>query len=373
MRCAATPKRFRLSALLQIVPRSPGAVDGVGDYALTIAKKLRQNFGCDSVFATFEAETKNERMEFQCLPLDDLPQSNNAFSRILLHYVNYGFQKRGVPFHLVSLLRKLQAQAGGKVVTVFHELYASGPPWRSAFWLRPLQKRLAKAIARLSDVCIVSNQNFQRELKQMVPGVCMAVHPIPSALGEPVLSDAQIADRDAHDWVIVGGTALVQRSLESFARFLKVIPESISPKRLFVLGGNDNPAVPSVLAGLSIKASYRPLIQASDASHILATCSFAWFDYFRQPHVQTSVVLKSSAFAAACAHAVIPLFPHSGSQISINNDALPGPFFVTEEGFDVPTEANRAKTASEIYCWYRRNASSDLVVSSIASAFAFKT
>src|SRR5713101_1546477 len=48
---ARSANRFRLSTLLQIVPRVPGGIDGVGDYALTIARKLEEGFGCETVFA----------------------------------------------------------------------------------------------------------------------------------------------------------------------------------------------------------------------------------------------------------------------------------------------------------------------------------
>ncbi len=135
-----------MSTLLQILPKAPGGIDGVGDYALTIAKKLRETFGCDTVFATFKTSSSENPGGFEVLPLDGLPErSIQKYDHVLLHYVNYGFQKRGVPFRLLTILQALVEQHRGRMVTIFHELYASGPPWTSAFWLRPLQIRLAKA------------------------------------------------------------------------------------------------------------------------------------------------------------------------------------------------------------------------------------
>jgi len=356
-----------LSTLLQIVPKVPGGIDGVGDYALTIAKKLRDKFGCDSVFATFKTSSAENVVGFEGLSLDGLlDDPPRKYDHTLLHYVNYGFQKRGVPFRLLSILHELRLQHHGKLLTIFHELYASGPPWTSAFWLQPIQKRLAKSVGRLSDACIVSSDNFRSELKRMVPNGHVELHPVPSGLGEPALSPDQIADRDPHRWAIFGGTALVERSLRSFRQLLLRIPDSIAPRRLFVLGGDDNPVTRSLLVDLAVESDYRPRIAAADASEILKTCSFGWFNYFHRPDVETSVILKSSAFATACAHGVIPVFPHCGSAVSLDGDRLPGPFFVEPDCGEIPDAQSRAKIAAEIYDWYQRHASSELLVQGIA-------
>jgi hypothetical protein len=358
-----------LSTLLQIVPKVPGGIDGVGDYALTIAEKLRHKFGCNTVFAAFKISSVETADGFDVVSLDRLiDQSSRKYDHALLHYVNYGFQKRGVPFRLLSILRALRKQHRGGLVTVFHELYASGPPWTSAFWLRPLQMYLAKAVARLSDPCIVSSDNFVSELKRVVPEARIQLHPVPSGLEEPSLSPNQIVDRDPHRWAIVGGTALVERSLRSFRRLLHRIPHSIAPRVLFILGGNENPASRSLLVDLAVQSDYRPRIAATEASEILKTCSFAWFDYFVHRDVEMSVILKSSAFASACAHGVISVFPHPGSAVSLGGDRLPGPFFVEPDRSEVPGANDRAKISADIYNWYQQHASSEFLVQGIAKA-----
>jgi hypothetical protein len=358
-----------LSTLLQIVPRVPGGIDGVGDYALTIAEKLRARFGWNTLFTTFQTSSAVNAVGFEVVPLEGLiADAVREYEHTLLHYVNYGFQKRGVPFRLLSILRGLRGHHHGKLVTIFHELYASRPPWSSAFWLQPLQIHLAKSVGRLSDACIVSSDNFLSQLRRMVPSAHVELHPVPSGLGEPSLSPNQIADRDPHRWAIVGGTDLAERSLRSFCHILAQIPESIAPRKLLVLGGVDNPATRSLLGDLTIESDYRPRIAATDASEVLRTCSFAWFNYFHRPDVETSVILKSSAFAATCAHAVIPVFPHLGSVVSLVGDRLPGPFFIKPDRSEIPEAQARAKTATDIYAWYQRHASSEHLAQGIANA-----
>jgi hypothetical protein len=365
-----------LKPLLQIVPRLPGGIDGVGDYALTLAAKLRDKFGCDTVFATPEIASPTRARDFAAVPLDGLADVGQQFDRIVLHYVNYGYQKRGIPFGLLSILRQLRRQHRGTVLTIFHELYASGPPWRSEFWLQPLQIRLAKSFARLSDECIVSSENFFSELRRLVPSARTHLHPVPSGLEEPALSQEQIANRDPHRWAIVGGTVLAERSLRSFRETLGHIPDPIAPRSLIVLGGNENSVTRSLLVDLvlhrtdspwrGIESEYRPRIAATDASEILRTCSFAWFDYFHRPDVETAMVLKSSAFAAACAHGVVPVFPYRGSPISVEGECLPGPFFVGPNGCETPGAQDRPEVATRIYEWYQRHASSEHLVRGVA-------
>jgi hypothetical protein len=44
----------------------------------------------------------------------------------------------------------LERRPGMLLFTMFHELYASGFPWQSSFWLGPVQRRVATVLARLS-------------------------------------------------------------------------------------------------------------------------------------------------------------------------------------------------------------------------------
>ena len=352
------------------MPKPPGPFDGVGDYALVVAKKLRQTFGYDTVFGAREFNSTADVNGFKIVPLNRLIEKlsfSGQYDHVILHYVNYGYQKRGVPSRLLPVLRELRKKLGGRLLTIFHELYASGPPWKSAFWLQPWQIRIARLISDMSDVCVVSSETLLTQLKRLAPDTRAHVHPVPSNFGEPVLSPEQVAHRDPHRWVICGGTALIERSLRSFRTIVNRIPESFYPRELFVVGGNDNPATRSLLAGLEdIRSDYRPQLAVLEASQILSPSSFAWLDYFRQPGVPTAVLLKSTAFAAACAHAVIPVLPHGGSAISMGADRLPGPYFVDARQSALPED--RGSVASQIYAWYRRRASSEQLVRGIAHA-----
>ncbi len=355
------------SEILQIVPRLPGENDGVGDYARTLAQRLSERGQVETLFATA-----------------DLALAQKNFAHVILHYVNYGYQKRGVPFALLSILREIRARCRGRFLTIFHELYASGPPWKSAFWLRPFQRQIAKSIAQMSYAAIVSSETMLQELRQLAPEIRASVHPVFSNFGEPPLSADQLANRDPHRWVICGGTALVERSLRSFCAIVNRIPQLITPRELLVLGGNENRGARALLANLQkldglkpssserLRTDYRPNISTAGASQILSNCQFAWLDYFHRPDVPTDIILKSSVFAGLCAHGVVPVFPHRGPAISIVGDRLPGPFFIDPNTNNLPAAETTAKLRTESYHWYHRHAATEHLVREVAMTLGFE-
>ena len=108
-------------------------------------------------------------------------------------------------------------------MTTFHEIYAWGPPWKSEFWLRPFQVKIARELIDLSDVCFVSNAAVEKEIH--LHDALKQVHlvPVMSNFGEPALTDFSKASPKR--WAICGGTALIARSLISFERMHRSIPE----------------------------------------------------------------------------------------------------------------------------------------------------
>jgi hypothetical protein len=350
------------ASVLQLLPRAPGTFDGVGDYALALARGLRDRHGINSVFVARETQSKNEIDSFRIFPLQDVPRArvaNETCDGVILHYVNYGFQKRGVPVTLVSFLKSLRREYGGALLIVFHELFASGPPWRSEFWLQPLQKKIARDLARLADARVVSCESMRDQLEKLSPGSNAIVQPVTSTWGEPVLSDQQLRERDAHCWIICGGTALVERSLRSFLE--TSIPNEFAPHKLVVIGGAPNSHVRALLNKPSkFSAEYFPAISLEEAAPMFRAAAFGWIDYFDSKDVAADVLLKSSTFNALCAHGVVTVMPFVTGKISINGDVLPVPFAVSK----MPTE--RADAAVATYEWYHRHAASRALTEMVA-------
>jgi hypothetical protein len=359
----------RNRSILQIVPLAPGGHDGVGDYAESLARKLRQDHSLETTFVAGQPSSVIETSDgFRVRsPLRRFePGPSDA---IILHYVNYGYDPRGIPLWLPRVLRNLKSSRS--LLTIFHELYARGSWRQSTFWLRPLQMRLARSIARLSEKAIVSSEVSGDQLLRLAPETRVIVHPVVSNFGEPELAPEAIAERDPHRWIICGRSELLERSFRSFLRIAHRIEAACAPRELFLVGGAENTAMREASrAEKKIRTHYHPAVEASFASEILASCAFGWLDYFVHPDIPVPAILKSSSFAAFCAHGVIPVSPHSGAAIAFRGDALPGPFFVSASGENFPSESERPLVAHSIYSWYQRHACSAHLAATVAAALA---
>ena len=146
--------------VLHIVPRVPPAVCGVGDFAWNIASGLKRDHNMSNTFiaAGVSGYVPSENPEFRVVRaecgeplLRALITEAPHHDVVLLQLSGYGFAKRGAPVSLARAITTFQrSERCRPLVTMFHELYASGPIHTSAFWLKPLQKLALRMIVRAS-------------------------------------------------------------------------------------------------------------------------------------------------------------------------------------------------------------------------------
>src|ERR1700730_8937290 len=84
---------------------------------------------------------------------------------LVVHYTCYGYQRRGCPFSLIRSLRYHRSLRNFRMISVFHELYSSGPPWTLRFYVAPFQRFLFRALANLSDKVVTSTPAYRRTLE----------------------------------------------------------------------------------------------------------------------------------------------------------------------------------------------------------------
>ncbi|MBV9007915.1 MAG: hypothetical protein JO354_01945 [Verrucomicrobia bacterium] len=349
-----------------LLPRAPGMMDGVADYALELARGLRDLYAIESVFLPHESTDGSHAGSFSIVPLRH-PAAAFACAKdcdaLVLHYVNYGFQKRGVPLSFLSLVKSLHQQCGGALLVIFHELFATGPPWRSEFWLHPLQRRIARELARIADARVVSCESMQRQLETLADDLSTVVQPVTSTWGEPELDQAQFNTRDPHCWVVCGGTALLERSFVSLLKSAAALPSDIAPRKVYLLGGSDNPRIRDLLnSEPAFAAEYFPNIAPAAAAPLFRAAAFAWLDYFTSRNVPADVLLKSSTFIGLSAHAVPCIVPAKRGAISVNGDAYPAAFTSSE----IPPPRELADAASRGYAWYHRHAAHAVLARTVA-------
>ena len=185
--------------VLHIAPALPPTVNGVGDYAAIIALKIKEI--SQDAFTNIilvanrisSADQITKMTDYRPVYFSGAPSASqmlkivnkNSPDVILLHYVGYGYARRGAPWWLLRaliLVRKKQPHI--RIVTMFHELYATGKLWQSSFWLSPLQRYIVSRIVQLSDCWMTNRHDSAVWLKQYASEKPHAVLPIFSNIGE---------------------------------------------------------------------------------------------------------------------------------------------------------------------------------------------
>jgi hypothetical protein len=306
---------LKLMNLTAIIPRLPPVVDGIGDYALSLARLLRDNVGISTRFIVtdpawtgpdcvehFEVRQLTSHSADELLNL--LSANSSTSDPVLLHYEGYGYAQRGCPVWLVTALERWRQEKNERrLVTMFHELYATGPPWRSSFWLSPVQKNLTTRLAKLSDHHLTSLELNARILARMVPEIAQSIHHLPvfSSIVEPQTS-CPLNERRKR--LVVFGTRgrrikVYRRSSEA----LNQICDALEIEEVVDIGASidhDSTAklqAPVVWCG--------PLPQ-EEVSEILLDSMAGVIDY------PPAFLAKSTIFAAYCSHRMIPIVAADG-------------------------------------------------------------
>jgi hypothetical protein len=212
----------------------------------------------------------------------------------LLHYSGYGYSKRGAP---LWLLNKLKAErANIKTLGVyFHELYAFGPPWSSAFWLSPIQRHITHSIAEICDYWITNREESALWLRRFAEDKPNALLPCFSTVGE---MPSYLPNRLPRI-VVFGGAAVriatyraAGEQLFIWARAQGLEIHDIGPVM------NDTATNDSLVkAGVLVHGR----LNVEEVGHILSCASFGLINY------PVEYVAKSSVFAAYSAHGICPV------------------------------------------------------------------
>lgn len=196
---------------LQIVPPGPG---GVHDFAAALRTQWARHGRPSELLALDRVAARRQSLAGLLMALCGPTQPSCS---VLLHFSGYGYERRGLCGWLLHELRGAQQRLGPRlrIVTLFHELFASGPPWRSAFWLAPWQARIASQLAALSGAVATNTAQHARWLQQQ-PGVAaVQTRPVFSNFAQPQRLPA-LAEREPA-LVIFGSAATRARALRRLA------------------------------------------------------------------------------------------------------------------------------------------------------------
>jgi hypothetical protein len=260
---------------------------------------------------------------------------------LVVHYVCYGYQKRGCPVSLIRSLRSLRSTRNFRMISVFHELYASGPPWTSAFYVSPLQRFLFRSLASLSDTVVTSTPAYKRLLEQR--GKSAGVHPVISNIGEP--ADPPGLERRANRAVVFGLPHSRRPLFES--GMLAPTLKKLGVDEVLEIG--DRCGQPPANIG-SVQWRQCGNLSSQKVSELFLQSRFGLLYYSRD------LLSKSGVFAAYSSHRMVPvLLPRRGSSVE---ELRPQTHYLDSSDTCQLDHATLQGIADESWQWYVSSRSS---------------
>jgi len=349
--------------IIQIVPQLPPSINGLGDYALNLARQLRKDYEIETHFAVgdpnWEGATAIEHFPIQKVETDSteillslLSTNSNQLTSdpkvpILLHYVGYGYAKKGCPVWLVKALESWKAKnTNSRLVTMFHEVYASGSPWTSAFWLSPLQKKLASRLTKLSDRCLTNKESYAEILYKLARPKqdSTASLPVFSNIGEPKYVPP--LTQRSRRLVVFGHRNSRSQVYQQCRPALESTCQALKIEEIYDIGVRTDLEL-STINGIPVVK--KGVTESTEISKILLD-SVAGFLNVPPPEY----LAKSGIFAAYCAHKVICCMT-SSSKVSIDG-LLSGKHYWSTDNQDRQLCLDMGqKIADNAYAWYQNH------------------
>ena len=322
--------------VVHLVPEAPG---GIRDYAENIRRVWsRSGIEC-RILALAQRAVATSPLWSQ---LDEPQARGTGAICLVVHYSGYGYSSRGLCGWLNQQLADAREHFGPRlrIVVMFHELYASGPPWRSAFWLQGRQERIAAQLANLSDVTMTNTGVHARWLEQHLGhGRSVTVWPVFSNVGEP-LSLAPHGARPRR-LVVFGSESTRKRALQQVHRHSSQLADLGIDELVEVGAGRGVGAWPPPL-----RASFAGRLEESALGDLLAQSAFGLIEY------PLHCMGKSTVFAAYAAHGCVIL--NAGTSREAADGLTPGEHFLSLDPRrrGVPNAEELRRIALNAKGWY---------------------
>ncbi|ACK80403.1 hypothetical protein AFE_1347 [Acidithiobacillus ferrooxidans ATCC 23270] len=218
---------------------------------------------------------------------------------VVLQMSGYGFSKKGAPLWILREMEKRRHEI--KTFGVFfHELYAFGPPWKSAFWVSPVQRYVVRRLAEMSDFWMTNREGSAQWLRQYAGHKPHAVLPVFSNVGEPKSLPAARKRR----LVMFGSAGLRTVTYRSAGKELFQWAKRQSVEIHDIGSTVMDMQVVDTLKANGVMQHGR--LKASEISDLMRDSLFGLVAY------PVNYVAKSSVFATYCAHGLCPVILSKG-------------------------------------------------------------
>jgi hypothetical protein len=273
----------------------------VSDQAVLLAKGLKDDFGIESAFVVLNSTESSglPYSEVHCAPSQllevSLKLNGSQPGAILVHLSGYGYSADGAPTLLAESLEKVKASGHFHIAVYVHETFASGPPWKSAYWH---SRRQQNAVRKIVAQCGLIVTNIERHAEWLekesrkLGGTSIQRVPVISPAGETD-DPVPFAQRSAALVVFGLGRKTAYQKLAAAGNLLGNLDI------LEILDVGPECEHPSEVNGIRVRR-----VGLLPAEELPAVISQARFGFVAHPWFCLG---KSSVFAAYCAQGTIPV------------------------------------------------------------------
>ncbi|HWN96506.1 MAG TPA: hypothetical protein VNT99_15865 [Methylomirabilota bacterium] len=331
-----------MNSLIHITPQLPPAIDGVGDYCWNLWRHWPQPLPPWRFLVTRGA--REAAALWPEVQIDQFELSKNALraaleqrsgATIVLHYVSYGYQPKGIPVWLPGAIAEWKRSAPQRrLFTMFHEMYARSSPLRSPFWIAPVARRIIRELVGLSEAWVTSCERYFRQLTAEFYGSAELGRIIPIGSNIPVAQalsskwDEDAGRSQRFRFVVFGLAKTRLWALERHWHLLRALNEAGAIESITLLGKHNDPEDERAWQrwkekiGATVNWRKRFDLSKEDISRELLGHDFGLLA--NEPDILT----KSGVFAALASHGTIPILsarsqadlPPSLSDAAIAND-----------------------------------------------------
>ena len=297
---------------LQILPKLPPAICGVGDHASGVGLELSKSHGCSVKYLGVNPKTHGKPLASLELPMRSAEamlnslraQQLNKSAVLVVHFSGYSYGKHGLCNWLPNALTRFREERPDiRLITMFHELWSPAPILSRHGWLVPLQKRIIKRLVTLSDIVRTNREQYRIQIESLYPPVrgAVRVKNICSNFGEP---DSVLPFVDRRKQILIFQPPCLTTAA---GRYFWDKWSSLE---------NQLGEIPTLVAGrvreIPTDKSINRIgfVSATEGAQLISESQFAFFDYF------PGYLGKSSLFGSLAAYGIVPIMP----RLNYSND-----------------------------------------------------
>jgi hypothetical protein len=214
---------------------------GVGDYTLRLLENWPRLENLTLLVAKGLGESAQRNYQVRQLGSDRaaiLKQLPAGGGKILLQYSAYGFDRLGYPRDLIRALLEWKEHARGRLVVMFHEIWAFWPLLNKNFPLQWLHRRAIGRLLESSDAVFTSTPSQGDHLRILAGGMPIRVLPV----GSNVRPNEDVKVSRSQGWAaLFGRQATRLAALQKMEKRLATLAASGRIRKIISIGRDSDP------------------------------------------------------------------------------------------------------------------------------------